>query len=297
MHGRTRILVLIAHGLARRRALVRNSLLIFLLGAAGLLHAADHTTPVAGGHISYEVHGAGRPLVFVHGWSCDRTYWRDQVKEFAKRHRVVAIDLAGHGDSSVKRNDWTMSSFGGDVASVIEALDLNDVVLVGHSMGGDVIVEAARRLPGRITGLVWVDVYKELGEKREFDVAAFVAPFETDFAGTTRQFVRKMFAASSSRSLVDRISEDMSRAPRDVALPAMRSALTHEPQVLVALAELKLPVIAINPEVPASNEASLARHGVRVVTVANTGHFPMLEQPREFNQRLAEVLETSSRKP
>jgi pimeloyl-ACP methyl ester carboxylesterase len=87
------------------------------------------------------------------------------------------------------------------------------------------------------------------------------------------------------------------RAPRDVALAAMRSAVTHQPQVLVALSELKLPVIAINPEVPASDEASLARYGVRLVTVADTGHFPMLERPREFNQRLTEVLKMLSRKP
>jgi pimeloyl-ACP methyl ester carboxylesterase len=272
-------------------------LALIALGAAVMLHAADRTTPVAGGHISYEVRGGGRPLVFVHGWSCDRTYWRGQMDEFAKRHRVVAIDLGGHGDSNIDRDDWTMSSFGADVTSVIEALDLDDAVLVGHSMGGDVVVEAARRLPGRISGLVWVDVYKELGEKREFDVAAFTAPFEADFAGTTRGFVRGMFAAGAPRSLVDRISEDMAGAPRDIALAAMRSAVTHQPHVLVALAELKLPVIAINPESPASNEASLARHGVRLVTVAETGHFPMLERPREFNRRLGQALEMLAQEP
>jgi pimeloyl-ACP methyl ester carboxylesterase len=227
-------------------------LALIALGAAVMLHAADRTTPVAGGHISYEVRGGGRPLVFVHGWSCDRTYWREQMDEFAKRHRVVAIDLGGHGD---------------------------------------------RRLAGRISGLVWVDVYKELGEKREFDVAAFTAPFEADFAGTTRGFVRGMFAAGAPRSLVDRISEDMAGAPRDIALAAMRSAVTHQPHVLVALAELKLPVIAINPESPASNEASLARHGVRLVTVAETGHFPMLERPREFNRRLGQALEMLAQEP
>jgi pimeloyl-ACP methyl ester carboxylesterase len=297
MQVRTGILMSNVLGLARRRLLIRNCLLVFALSVAGTLHAADRASPVAGGHISYEVHGAGPPLVFVHGWSCDRTYWREQVGEFAKRHRVVAIDLAGHGESRVERNDWTMSSFGADVATVIEALDLDDAVLVGHSMGGDVVVEAARRLPGRVSALVWVDVYKELGEKREFDVAAFAAPFEADFAGTTREFVRKMFAAGTPISLVDRISEDMASAPRDVALPAMRSAVAHLPQVLIALPALKLPVIAINPAVPASDEASLARHGVRLVTVTDTGHFPMLERPREFNRRLAEALETLSQKP
>jgi hypothetical protein len=145
MQVRTGILMSNVLGLARRRHLIRNCLLVFALSVAGMLHAADRTSPVAGGHISYEVRGAGRPLVFVHGWSCDRTYWREQLDEFAKRHRVVAIDLAGHGDSSVERNDWTMSSFGADIASVVEALDLRDAVLVGQGA-------TRRRLGGNALG-------------------------------------------------------------------------------------------------------------------------------------------------
>src|SRR5688572_6013186 len=65
--------------------------------------------------ISYEVHGNGSPaLVFVHGWSCDPTYWAAQVEPFAANYKVVTIDLAGHGESGTQRSDWTMESFGED---------------------------------------------------------------------------------------------------------------------------------------------------------------------------------------
>src|SRR5262245_26315272 len=115
-----------------------------------------------GVRIAFEDHGAELPaLVFVHGWSCDRTYWRGQAP-LAERHRVVTIDLAGHGESGVDRASWTMAAFGGDVAAVVEQLGLDDAVLIGHSMGGDVIVEAAPLLGGRVRGLVWVDVYPSL---------------------------------------------------------------------------------------------------------------------------------------
>ena len=128
--------------------------------------------------ICFEVHGTeGSPLVLVHGWSCDRGYWRGQVEHFARGHRVVTVDLAGHGESGLGRERWTMPAFGDDVAAVVEKLDLDNVVLVGHSMGGDVIVETALRLRGRIAGLVWVDVYSKLGDSGHRDADAFMEPF------------------------------------------------------------------------------------------------------------------------
>jgi pimeloyl-ACP methyl ester carboxylesterase len=81
-------------------------------------------------------------IVFVHGWACDRSYWRHQMDAFPGK-TVVAVDLAGHGDSGTGRGSWTMPAFGADVVAVMDDLHLDDVVLVGHSMGGDVILEAA----------------------------------------------------------------------------------------------------------------------------------------------------------
>ena len=129
--------------------------------------------------IVYDAVGSGDPaLILVHGWSCDRTYWRQQTGVFADRHRVVTIDLAGHGESGEGRASWTMASFGEDVVAVVDDLGLANMVLVGHSMGGDVIVEAALRLGERVAGLVWVDTYDELTTPAtEEQVQAFVEPF------------------------------------------------------------------------------------------------------------------------
>ena len=85
--------------------------------------------------IYYETQGTGQPaLVFVHGWSCDRSYWERQVGHFAHQYQVVAIDLAGHGESGLNRQAWTMPAFGEDVVVVVEKLGLEQVVLIGHSM-------------------------------------------------------------------------------------------------------------------------------------------------------------------
>jgi pimeloyl-ACP methyl ester carboxylesterase len=89
--------------------------------------------------ISYESRGSGdRALVFIHGWSCDRSYWKAQLPAFEDRYRVVAVDLAGHGESDAGRAAYTIHAFAADVVAVIDELALEDVVLIGHSSGGDV---------------------------------------------------------------------------------------------------------------------------------------------------------------
>ncbi len=86
--------------------------------------------------ISYSVYGQGKiTLLFVHGWSCDSRYWYKQISSFSKKYRIVTIDLAGHGHSGYARKDYTMPLFGDDVKSVIETLDAENVILIGHSMG------------------------------------------------------------------------------------------------------------------------------------------------------------------
>ncbi len=80
----------------------------------------DSVTSADGVMIHYEVVGEGEPtLVFVHGWSCDRGYWKGQVDEFAKTYQVVTVDMGGHGESGLGREDWTLAAFGDDVAAVV----------------------------------------------------------------------------------------------------------------------------------------------------------------------------------
>ena len=242
--------------------------------------------------IRFEVDGAGDPaLVFVHGWSCDRTYWRGQLGPFATRNQVVAVDLAGHGESGGGRPVWTMPAFGADVVAVIEQLGLQDPVLIGHSMGGDVIVEAALALRGRVSGLVWVDVYASLGEPRsEDEVQAFARPFHEDFVTTTRDFVRSLMPGADE-DLVEWVAADMSAAPPDVALDALRHAVSNDGPVMAALDELAAPVLAINPDHRPTDVEGLRRHGVEAVVMPGVSHFLMLEDPDAFNRLLGETID------
>src|SRR5262249_26034392 len=120
------------------------------------MHAQSHVAISADGvPIHYEVQGHGTPaLVFVHGWCCDRYYWDRQAAHFAPHDTVVCLDLAGHGTSGPARTPWTIPALGEDIVAVVEQLGLAQVVLIGHAAGGLGLIEAARRLPTTVIGVV-----------------------------------------------------------------------------------------------------------------------------------------------
>jgi len=253
--------------------------------------------------ISYEVHGAGEPtLVFVHGWSCDARYWREQVPHFSKRHRVVTIDLAGHGHSGMGRADYTMASFGEDVKAVTEAVGSRAVILVGHSMGGTVIAEAARLMPDRVIGLVGVDTLEnvEYPMTRE-ELESMVNPFEKDFVSGCRQFVGEMMIPGSDPRLRDWILDDMSSAPPAVAVSAMREMLSQyvSGDAARVFESLPIPVITVNGELWPIDYAANRRHmfSYDAIVLEKADHFLMLNRPREFNRALEKaILKLTKRK-
>jgi pimeloyl-ACP methyl ester carboxylesterase len=272
-------------------------LLLLLCGATFPIHAATParapTIPSADGvPIAYEVRGQGSPaVVLVHGWSCDRSYWKEQVEYLAPQYKVVILDLAGHGESGMGRKDYTVAAFGADVAAVVDSLRLERVVLVGHSMGADVVVEAAKLLPGRVAGLVWIDEYNSLDQwMSQADIDAFVGKFRQDFRGSTDAFVRRLFAPNADPKVVDRVAKDMSSAPAAVAVNAMHNLFTNAHNIPAALDTLKLPVVTLNSDMKPTDHESLAKHGVKAFVLPDSGHFPMFEDPPRFNRSLDSVI-------
>lgn len=244
----------------------------------------------AGGvHVQYRVYGAGEPLVvLVHGWSCDSNYWQAQVADLKARYTVATVDLAGHGGSGANRDDWSMAAFGADVAAVVEALkDHPKVVLVGHSMGGPVVVEAARRLGPRVVGVIGVDTLKDIGQPKPpaAEVERLLAPFERDFIGATRGLVgTTMFTAQSDAVLKRRIVDDMSQAPPAIALAAIRGMNAWNGAE--AMRALGKPIVTINADLGGVTDEARIRALVptyRLVTVNGLGHFLMMEDPARVN--------------
>ena len=242
--------------------------------------------------IAYEAHGNGIPaLIFVHGWSCDRSYWKNQVVSFSKNFKVVTVDLAGHGESGLGRKSWTIEAFGSDVVAVVKKLGLKRVMLIGHSMGGDVIAETARQLPGIVVGLIMIDTYKKMGPGRTPEqVRAFVDKLRTDFKDSTGELVKSMFAPGSDSSLVNWVASDMSSAPPAIALDALDHSFSYSRQIPRTLEEIKLPVISINSDSSPTDVESMEHYGVQVMIMQGAGHFMMMEDPDRFNSLLKKAI-------
>ncbi len=245
--------------------------------------------------IKYEVRGKGDPaLVFVHGWSCDRSYWSAQLPYFARNHLVVAVDLAGHGESGLDRKEWSMGAFGEDIVAVVRKLDLDKIVLVGHSMGGPAVIEAARRLPEGVIGLVVADFLQDFERKysQEF-VDGWIDSLRPDYAAAVKKFVAEvLFTRKSDAALVERISQDMSSAPQAVGIGAIRAEFDFLNDLTRIVKDVEAPITCINSDVEPTRTEVNRRYapGFKAKIMAGVGHFNMMEDPDTFNALLEETV-------
>jgi pimeloyl-ACP methyl ester carboxylesterase len=243
--------------------------------------------------IHYQSTGKGEPaVVLVHCWSCDRHLWDAVVPRLARDHRIVTLDLAGHGTSGRDREAWTIEAFGEDVRAVVESLGLRKVVLVGHSMGGPVILEAARLLPGRVVGLVPVDTGLNVERTNTpEEVAGMMAAFEKDYRATADAFTRKyMFAPKSDPALVDRVAAKNAAALPEIAIPCLRAVLGYDARP--TLAKVRVPAHAVNADLYPTDAEANRRHfaSYDVTIMKGVGHYVMLEDPARFSDLLADAI-------
>jgi pimeloyl-ACP methyl ester carboxylesterase len=280
---------------------------VFLLITLGAMQAQAEWPYVVpsedGTPISYEVYGAGEPtLVFVHGWSCDARYWRTQLPYFSKNHRVVVLDLAGHGHSGTTRSQYTMRSFGEDVRAVTATTGSRSVILIGHSMGGTVIAEAARLMPNRIIGLIGIDTLEDIEYPmtRE-ELERMIGPLEKDFRTGSRQFVAEMISPHTDSQLREWILADMSAAPPAVAISAMNEMMSQyiTGEAAKVFDEIRIPVITVNGDLWPINYEANRRHMLSfdAIVLKEADHFLMMNRSKDFNRVLEKAINTISRRP
>ncbi len=268
-------------------------LLLLLLAVAAVSGAVQtgSVTTSDGVRIVYDVRGnSPTTLLFIHCWSCDRTFWRNQADEFAKQYRVVTLDLGGHGESGRNRKNWTILGLGGDVQAVADKLKLKRIILVGHSMGGEVALEAARRLKGRVIGVIAVDTLNSVDEKVTPEMMApYAAKMKADFPKAIASFMGGIVAKSSDPAVKQWIEQKASSADPGVAIPLFRDFANLDLKKMFA--EAGVPIRGINAKPPYSGpttiEANRKYADYDAVLLDDVGHFIQLERPKEFNQHLS----------
>lgn len=248
--------------------------------------------------IAYSVNGNGKTtLMFIHGWSLDSRLWHNQIRNFSDEYQVVTIDLAGHGNSSFNRNEYTMLAFANDIKAVIEKEGIDSAVLIGHSMAGGIIAEAAKLMPNKVKGIIGVDTSQNVALKlSQVDLDLMTKPFEDDFQNGINAFVKDSLPPNTEPELLYWVREDMASAPKDIAINQFRNYLSQyvSGESYRIYKSIKVPVVLVNARLWPTDSAENKKHikNYSIYFIEDSGHFPMLEKPDEFNKVLLQAVKS-----
>ncbi len=257
----------------------------------------DNAISADGVTIAYEMRGEGKPaLVFVHGWANKRNDWDTQLSYFSDNFKVVAVDLASFGESGNNREHWTMSAFGEDVVSVVKKLNLNRVVLIGHSMGTDVILETAIKIPEKIIGLVPVDMLQNLNElkRTEEEINKRTSAWVNWLNNPTEENIRSGFGEKVDPEIISDYMDYYAKASKRGWEESCREHFSWSSYDLIdVLQEIRAPICCINSDRRVTNVELASKYiqTFNVKIVEGVGHSVYLEAPDEFNRLLEEAVQ------
>ncbi|MEJ2005796.1 MAG: alpha/beta hydrolase [Cyclobacteriaceae bacterium] len=273
---------------------------LFIGFVFGALHCMSQVKSTDGLNIYVEDRGKGdTTLLFIHGWNLDHTFWQYQIDVFRQKYRCVAPDLPGYGRSGSGRSAWSMNSYGSDVRSIIDQLGLKNVILVAHSMGGNIALEAYTKDPSEIIGIIGVDNFKAVGAEPDSSEAgqleAFYAMLEEDYPKNVRLAVEGfMFHENSPADPKEKILSVYAAADPATAIAVFKAAYKESSFEAAQLEKTTIPFTLISSvNIPFNEPRFLAHYGgsrFRNFEMQNTGHFPMFEDPASFNHNLEKAL-------
>lgn len=262
-----------------------------------------------GGSLHVVSRGSGRPLVLVHGITLQAGVWSPQLHRLADRYRVLAVDVRGHGGSRAGDDGFGRKVAARDLATVIEHFDLHGAVVVGHSMGGMILMEFAGQSPElleqRVAGLVFMDtaayeilprpvlpIAQALGRRvtRRLDSGRPVPQGNLGDDDLSWFVTRLAFGSRPPGRAVDQTRRYVQAVPQSTALPSWIDLLYHDARealaatrtpslVLVGSRDLLTPVFA-------ARRVARLLPGARLEVVAGAGHQLMQERPAEVARLL-----------
>ncbi len=246
-----------------------------------------------GTEIYFEKTGAGKPaLLFAHGWLGNTSWWHAQRESFQNTHQVVLMDLGGHGKSGMGRKDWSVKTYAEDMAAVVKAAELTDVVLVGHSMSGAYAMEAYSLVPEKIRAIVVVDTLLNLDELSTMkEMGPFLDAMKAGYESVVRNGLPgRLFGQQTPQAVKDRIQTEFLKVTG--AHASERLQPLYETDIRPACKNVKVPVRAINTDLWPMNMKANRRYfrDYDAAILKGLGHYPMLEAPADFNAALEKIL-------
>ncbi len=249
--------------------------------------------------INYIQQGKGdTTILFLHGWCIDGTYWKQQVEYFSKNYNVFAIDLPGFGKSKAERTNWTVEEYANDVTAFIDTMNLKNVIVIGHSMAGEIMLQTALTNNSPIVGIVGIDNFKLIDvaftPEQTKQMTDFIILLEKDFKNSAPAYADMMlFHPTTTDEIKDRVKTDFANSDSVIGYGTLINQMQYAYTDAQRLEQLNYKLYLINNDGSPTNETGLKNHcknGFQVETISATGHYPMIEKPTEFNLILEKVL-------
>ena len=255
---------------------------------------SSRSVQLDGAKVHYTDYGAGEnALLFVHGWSCDETFWAGQASALGAKFHVITIDLPGHGQSDKPQIPYTMDLYARAIDAVLRDAKVKAATLIGHSNGTPVIRQFYRKYPEKVRALVIVEgALRPFGDKAMMEkfVAQLKAP---NYEENTGKMIDSMTSPIHDAAMREKIKTAMLRTPQYVSASEMEATLDQE---LWKPDKINVPVLMILARQPAwSAEYEQFVRGIvpdlDYQTWEGVSHFLMMEQPEKFNSALSAFLE------
>lgn len=243
-----------------------------------------------------EADGADTLFLFVHGIACDHTYLKPQFEYFARLgHRVVSVDLRGHGQSDAPECDYTMGLFADDLAWMCGQLGLEKPVVVGHSLGGEISLALAVASPDLPSAVVLMDSTIMPPQWRTESMRPFIDSLRTpDYSDELRKYFLRLFLPTDDQGRKERILEAASKTPSHVVASAWMEGF-FDYDTAAAAAACTVPILYIDAGTPNTNLARFSELCPQLVIgrTVGAGHFIQLEVPDQVNPMIERFLEVS----
>lgn len=239
--------------------------------------------------------GGGRPIVLLHGLALEKNIWNPVIEAFSNQARFIAPDLRGHGSTSLGQADATLSQIADDLLAMLDALGLDKVCLVGHSMGGYIALNFAARYPQRLASLVLVtsNVRADAPDKRKRRLE--------DAQRVLNGGIPAFAATMASRLTKDpRLVSQLRIQMESICAPGLSNilvAIANRPDRQELISKLEMPILAIAGAEDQISSVSVALEAGNLairghkLALPSVGHMPMLENPLALGAALLSFLE------
>jgi pimeloyl-ACP methyl ester carboxylesterase len=252
------------------------------------------------GALHAEWHGAatsGAPLVLLHGLGSSSADWGPQLPAFTARHRVLAVDLPGHGRSPLPRGRLTVAGMADGVARLLARLDVPPAHVVGLSLGGCVALALALQAPERVRSLVLVNAFARLrpaGPRGALRMLARLVLLAAPMERLAAHVARGIFPEPGQRDLYEAAVASLSRTPRRAYVAACGALAGFDARS--RLAQVRCPTLIVaggrDTTVPRTAKQALASAipGARLVVLDESRHASNLDQPERFNRLVLDFI-------